>query len=98
MRDPQPPAGFDPLKTCPSEKRARYAARAARAHVGYRAAVELMCLSCVAWDRPEATRCQIKGCPLYALNRALFGVSGDAGAESEPAADAGDAALEVADA
>ncbi len=76
------PEGFDPMATCPAEKRARYAARAARAHQ-YAAAVELKCLECVSWERKEAALCQIKGCPLYALNRARYGGDSEAGIGSD---------------
>ncbi len=88
MPDSRPPAGFEPLATCPKAKRGRYGARAARAHVGFRAAVELKCLDCVSWDRPEAVRCQIRSCQLWAANRSIFGVPEEAEAESAGVADA----------
>ncbi len=88
MPDSRPPAGFEPLATCPKSKRTRYGARGARAHVGFRAAVELKCLDCVSWDRPEATRCQIRKCPLWAANRSIFGVPDEAGGQDEEAAHA----------
>jgi hypothetical protein len=36
-------------------------------------AIELKCLECCAWSRPEASRCEITGCPLWAMNWRLFG-------------------------
>jgi hypothetical protein len=85
MADQRPPARFEPLATCPKTKRGRYAARAARAHVGFRAAVELKCLDCVSWERPEATRCQIRTCALWAANRSIFGVPEEADGQDEEA-------------
>ena len=39
----------------------------------YKAAVTLKCLDCAAWYRLEAARCEIGTCPLWALNRRIFG-------------------------
>lgn len=67
------PDGYDPLATCPDRLRERWRRKAAAARRGsMRAAVELQCLSCCAWDRPEVKRCAISGCPLYAVNRRIF--------------------------
>ncbi len=63
---------FEPLSTCPDSLRERYASRAKRADTSLKSAIELKCLECCAWDRPEVKRCQIGTCPLYALNRRWF--------------------------
>ncbi len=67
------PAGFEPLRTCPEKLRPRWERRAAVAHAQPMKAVELKCLECCCWSRPEAARCHIRGCPLWALNRRIFG-------------------------
>ena len=66
-------AGFEPLQTCPRELRQRWERRAAAARTQPMKAIELKCLDCAAWDRPEAARCGIRGCPLWALSRRIFG-------------------------
>ena len=66
-------AGFEPLQTCPKEQRLRWERRAAVAHSQPMRAIELKCMDCVAWYRPEAIRCEIQGCPLWAFNRRIFG-------------------------
>ena len=43
-----------------------------RAPTSYRAAVELKCLDCCAWERIEARKCEIRGCPLWAASRRIF--------------------------
>jgi hypothetical protein len=69
---PSEPA-FDPLQTCPPDERSRYARRAALATEQPLKAIELKCLECCAWSRPEAARCEITGCPLWEMNRRVFG-------------------------
>lgn len=67
---------FNPLETMPSDvpktKKARWVKLSRRAGKSYRAAVELKCLECVAWERAEAKRCELTGCALYAFNRKIF--------------------------
>ena len=69
--------GFSTLSTLPSNVpfsyRRRWERLAARAATSYRAAVELKCLECCAWERTEAKRCALNGCPLWALCRRIFG-------------------------
>ena len=65
---------FDPLATCPPDRRQKYLKRAKLANENYRPAVELKCLECCAWDRTEVKRCAITSCPLWALSsRRIFG-------------------------
>ena len=49
-----------------------YEKLARKAFKQYRAAVYLKCIECVAWDRPEAFRCQITTCSLWGHNRRIF--------------------------
>jgi hypothetical protein len=63
---------FSPLATCPEQSADRFRRRAERAATSYRAAVELKCLECCAWERPEVKRCEIVGCPLWSLSRGIF--------------------------
>lgn len=70
------PAGFDPLETCPEDRRHRWEKRALVAHAQPMKAIELKCLECCAWERPEAARCEIRGCALWAFNQRLFGGGG----------------------
>ncbi len=69
--------GFQPLRTLPSgapgSKRRRWGRLAACATTSYRDAVELKCLECCSWERSEAKRCDITGCPLWAVGRRIFG-------------------------
>lgn len=67
------PAEFEPLQTCPKELRQRWQRRAAVADTQPMRAIELKCLDCAAWYRPEAARCEIRGCALWAFNRRIFG-------------------------
>ena len=46
-----------------------------QATTSYRVAVELKCLDCCAWQRTEARRCEIRGCPLWAVSGRIFGRS-----------------------
>jgi len=66
-------AGFSPAGLIPEGSREHWYRLAARAHQSYRAAVELKCLDCCGWDRPEAKRCAIVTCALWAMNRRIFG-------------------------
>ena len=63
---------FSPLATCPKQSVERFRRRAKLAATSQRAAIELKCLECCAWDRPEVVRCQIVSCPLWALSRRIF--------------------------
>lgn len=68
---------FEPLRTLPSgvpgSKRRRWGRLADRATTSYRDAVELKCLECCCWERAEAKRCDITGCPLWAVGGRIFG-------------------------
>jgi hypothetical protein len=66
-------AGFDPLSTCPPDLQPRFERRARLAKDQPLRAIELKCIDCSGWSRPEAARCEIASCPLYAMNRRLFG-------------------------
>ncbi len=65
-------AGFSPLATCPPAARTRFERRAHLAVDQPMRAIELKCLECCGWSRPEATRCEIRGCPLWLMNRRVF--------------------------
>lgn len=69
---------FNPLALLPSDTPSRYRKRweklAAKADTSFRAAVELKCIECCAWERTEAKACQVGSCPLFALNRKIFTV------------------------
>lgn len=62
-------------KDVPEQKRGRWTRLASLAATQPRAAIELKCLDCAAWYRPEAARCEITGCPLWALSRKIFAKS-----------------------
>jgi hypothetical protein len=65
---------FDPLAYCPAKLRARYGGAGDRALAGgYPAAVKLKCLDCCGWEYTEAKRCNSTDCPLWMLNRRIFG-------------------------
>ncbi len=89
------PVGFEPLKLCPSSLRAKLSGRAARAHTSQRDAIGLMCLSCTGWSHTEASRCEIRSCPLWAFNRRYFCRVGTSSPDA--AANVGDEPVEVAD-
>jgi len=65
--------GYNPLETCPKSQFSRYEARGRRAVEGggrsTQACIELKCLECCAWDYRVAQDCEIRGCPLWTLNR-----------------------------
>jgi hypothetical protein len=67
---------FQPLASLPQNVPRRWRGHwlklADRATTSYRTAVELKCLECCAWQRTEARRCEIQGCPLWAVNRRIF--------------------------
>ena len=69
-------AKFHPLETLPDDVprsyRRRWERLATTAASSYRAAVELKCLDCCAWQRAEAKHCEITGCPLWALSSRIF--------------------------
>ncbi len=65
-------AGFEPLATCPPAARTRFNRRGRLAADQPMRAIELKCLDCCGWSRPEATRCEIRGCPLWLMNRRVF--------------------------
>ena len=71
------PAGFDPLRTCPSTLREKLSGRASRAHRSQRDALVLMCVSCTGWSHAEAARCEIRSCPLWAFNRRYLSRDGE---------------------
>jgi hypothetical protein len=69
---------FEPLSTLPKagmppSKVRRWSRLATVADTQSRAAIELKCLECSAWERPQARDCHIEGCPLWAINRRIFG-------------------------
>ena len=72
-------SGFQPLSNLPQNVPRRWRNHwlkvADRAATSYRAAVELKCLECCAWQRTEARTCEIRGCPLWAVSKRLFGTS-----------------------
>jgi hypothetical protein len=67
---------FQPLSSLPENVPRRWKSHwlklASRAASSYRAAVELKCLDCCTWERTEARRCEIRGCPLWAVSRRIF--------------------------
>ena len=70
VQRPEPPARYDPLATCPPEKRDRYENASRKAKKGHWTAIlKLKCLECVCWDAPEVKRCEIDGCALWAYTR-----------------------------
>jgi hypothetical protein len=75
-----PRSAFQPLSNLPQDVPRRWRGYwlklAGKATTSYRAAVELKCLECCAWQRTEARRCEIRGCPLWAVSRRIFGRSG----------------------
>ena len=70
---------FQPLATLPRDVPGSYRRRwerlATQATTSYRAAVELKCLECCCRERTEVKRCDITGCPLWALSCRIFGRS-----------------------
>ena len=77
-RKKQPPPGFEPLALMPKRDlpprwKRRWQRLADRAHTHPLAAVELNCIDCCGWERAEAARCEIRQCPLWALNLRIFG-------------------------
>ena len=75
-----PRSGFQPLASLPQDVPRRWRGHwlklGGQATTSYRAAVELKCLECCAWHRTEARRCEIRGCPLWAVRQRIFGRSG----------------------
>jgi len=73
-------SGFQPLSSLPESVPRRWWSHwlklGGQAATSYRAAVELKCLDCCAWQRTEARRCEIQGCPLWAVSGRIFGRSG----------------------
>jgi len=72
-------SGFQPLSNLPQNLPQRWRNHwrklADQAATSYRSAVELKCLDCCAWQRTEARSCEIRGCPLWAVSRRIFGRS-----------------------
>jgi hypothetical protein len=73
-----PPTGFEPLALMPKRDlpprwKTRWQRLADRAHTHPLAGVELHCIDCCGWERAEATRCAVRSCSLWALNRRIFG-------------------------
>ncbi len=70
-------SGFQPLSNLPQNVPRRWRNHwrklADQAATSYRAAVELKCLDCCAWQRTEARSCEIRGCPLWAVSQRIFG-------------------------
>ena len=65
-------AAFEPLATCPPAAQGRYDRRAGLAADQPMRAIEVKCVECCGWSRPEAARCDIRSCPLWAMNRRIF--------------------------
>ena len=69
-------SGFQPLSSLPEKVPRRWRSHwlklAGRAARSYRAAVELKCLDCCAWERAEARRCEIRGGALWAVSGRIF--------------------------
>lgn len=58
------------LATCPPAKRDSFVTTARRVVNGPRqrqAAIRIKCLECCCWQKAEVTRCEIRGCALWAL-------------------------------
>lgn len=74
---PEFASGFRPLDLMPTDAPVKYQRRwrklAGQAHRSFKGAIELKCIDCCAWDRKEAKECQVKECPLWAINRKIFG-------------------------
>ena len=72
-------SGFQPLSSLPENVPRRWRSHwlklAGQAATSYRAAVELKCLDCCAWQRTEVRRCEIRGCPLWAVSARIFASS-----------------------
>jgi len=72
-------SGFQPLSSLPENVPRRWRSHWLKlgglAATSYRAAVELKCLDCCAWQRTEAQGCEIRGCPLWAVSGRIFGRS-----------------------
>ena len=68
---PNPP-GYEPLKLAPSGVKQKLARKAARTATSLRAAIEIKCIECCAWNRTEARNCEINTCALWASNRRIF--------------------------
>ncbi len=66
------PHGFAPRATETKRDRDRYEKTAALAHQQPMKAIKLKCLDCCGWEYEEAKRCEIRTCPLWALNRRIF--------------------------
>ncbi len=64
---------FDPLKFASTTHRKRYSRLAKDAETKYRAAVKLHCIECCGWDYQTAKSCSASHCPLWAMNRRIFG-------------------------
>jgi hypothetical protein len=80
---------FQPLSSLPENVPRRWRSHwlklAGLAASSYRAAVQLKCLDCCAWQRTEARRCEIRGCPLWAVSGRIFGRSSRAEGRREQA-------------
>ncbi len=65
-------AGFDPLYMCPPNVRSRFERRAKLAAEQPMRAIELKCIECCGWSRPDAAGCEIRTCPLWAIAQQIF--------------------------
>ena len=61
------------LDGIPERVRSRYWKRALMVDRSFKAAIELKCLDCYAWEYTEAKKCESVGCPLYAIHSRIFG-------------------------
>ena len=82
-------SGFQPLSSLlenvPQRWRSHWLKLGGRAATSYRAAVELKCLDCCAWQRTETRSCEIRGCPLWAVSGRIFGRSSRSEGQREEA-------------
>lgn len=63
-------AGYDPLGTCPQERRVTYSNMALKASQGsFPSILRLKCLECCGWNTAEPGKCEIRDCALWAYNR-----------------------------
>ena len=76
------PEGCEPLAMAPPKAVRRYRRLCERVHREAMAGVKAKCLDCCAWEYAEAKSCEIKTCPLWALNRRIF--HRRTGAENRP--------------
>ena len=67
--------GFKPLEYLASDVPYQGNIRnlAGKSRKSYKSAIELKCIECSGWDKREARVCGINTCPLWGMNRKIFG-------------------------